>query len=92
MTPYDDTLMLSYVVDGTQHGHGMDELAELHFDHKTIHFEDLCGKGKKQITFDRVPIDKASTYAAEDADITLRLHQPEAAADRGASHDSLRNL
>ncbi len=75
MTPYDDTLMLSYVVDGTQHGHGMDELAELHFDHQTIHFEDLCGKGKKQITFDRVPIDKASDYAAEDADITLRLHQ-----------------
>jgi len=75
MAPYDDTLMLSYVVDGTQHGHGMDELAELHFDHKTIHFEDLCGKGKKQITFDRVPIDKASSYAAEDADITLRLHQ-----------------
>ena len=75
LSPYDDTLMLSYVVDGTQHGHGMDELAELHFDHKTIHFEDLCGKGKKQITFDRVPIDKASEYAAEDADITLRLHQ-----------------
>jgi len=75
MRPYDDTLMLSYVVDGTQHGHGMDELAELHFDHKTIHFEDLCGKGKKQITFDRVPIEKASTYAAEDADITFRLHQ-----------------
>lgn len=74
MTPYDDTLMLSYVVDGTNHGHGMDELAELHFGHETIHFEDLCGKGKKQITFDRVPIDKASTYAAEDADITLRLH------------------
>ena len=75
LAPYDDTLMLSYVVDGTQHGHGMDELAELHFDHKTIHFEDLCGKGKNQITFDRVPIDKASDYAAEDADITLRLHQ-----------------
>ena len=75
LTPYDDTLMLSYVVDGTKHGHGMDELAELHFDHQTIHFEDLCGKGKNQITFDRVPIEKASEYAAEDADITLRLHQ-----------------
>ncbi|MEM9443619.1 MAG: DNA polymerase, partial [Pseudomonadota bacterium] len=74
LTPYDDTLVLSYVVDGTQHGHGMDELAELHFDHQTIHFEDLCGKGKNQITFDRVPIEKASEYAAEDADITLRLH------------------
>ena len=75
LTPYDDTLMLSYVVDGTQHGHGMDELAELHLGHQTIHFEDLCGKGKNQITFDRVPIDKASDYAAEDADITLRLHK-----------------
>ncbi|MEM7044231.1 MAG: DNA polymerase I [Pseudomonadota bacterium] len=74
LTPYDDTLVLSYVVDSTQHGHGMDELAELHFGYSTIHFEDLCGKGKKQITFDRVPIDKASEYAAEDADITLRLH------------------
>ena len=75
LTPYDDTLMLSYVVDGTQHGHGMDELAELHLGHQTIHFEDLCGKGKNQITFDRVPIDKASDYAAEDADVTLRLHK-----------------
>lgn len=74
LMPYDDTLMLSYVIDGTQHGHGMDELADLHFDHRTIHFEDLCGKGKNQITFDRVPIEKASEYAAEDADITLRLH------------------
>ena len=74
LTPYDDTLVLSYVVDGTKHGHGMDELAELHFGHQTIHFEDLCGKGKNQITFDRVPIEKASDYAAEDADITLRLH------------------
>ena len=75
LTPYDDTLMLSYVVDGTQHGHGMDELADLHLGHQTIHFEDLCGKGKNQITFDRVPIDKASDYAAEDADVTLRLHK-----------------
>jgi DNA polymerase-1 len=74
VTPYDDTMMLSYVLDGTEHGHGMDELAELHLDHRTIHFEDLCGKGKNQITFDRVQIDKATTYAAEDADVTLRLH------------------
>ncbi|MEZ5933724.1 MAG: DNA polymerase I [Alphaproteobacteria bacterium] len=74
LSPYDDTLMLSYVVDGTKHGHGMDELAELHFGHKCISFTELCGKGKNQITFDRVPVDKASEYAAEDADITLRLH------------------
>ncbi len=74
VTPYDDTLLLSYVVDGTKHGHGMDELAELHFGHKCISFTELCGKGKNQITFDRVPIEKASEYAAEDADITLRLH------------------
>ena len=92
LSPYDDTLMLSYVVDGTQHGHGMDELAELHFDHKTIHFEDLCGKGKKQITFDRVPIDKASDLRRRG-----RRHHPspapapEAPADRGAPHLGLRN-
>lgn len=50
VTPYDDTMMLSYVVDGTQHGHGMDELALLHLGHKCISFEELCGKGKNQIT------------------------------------------
>ena len=75
ITPYDDTMLLSYALDGTQHGHGMDELAELHLGHKTIKYEDVCGKGVKQISFAEVPIDKATEYAAEDTDITLRLWQ-----------------
>lgn len=75
VTPVDDTMVLSYVLDGSAHGHGMDELAQLHLGHTTIKFSDVCGKGKNQITFDKVPLDKATDYAAEDADITLRLHQ-----------------
>lgn len=75
VAPMDDTMVLSYVLDGTSHGHGMDELAELHLDYKPISFKDVCGSGKTQITFDQVPLDKALDYAAEDADITLRLHR-----------------
>jgi DNA polymerase-1 len=75
VTPIDDTMLISYIVDGSQHGHGMDELAELFLNHKTISYEDVTGKGKSQVTFDLVPVDKATAYAAEDADITLRLHQ-----------------
>ncbi|OSQ41757.1 DNA polymerase I [Thalassospira sp. MCCC 1A01428] len=75
VAPIDDTMVLSYVLDGTSHGHGMDELADLHLDYKTIKFADVAGSGKKQITFDQVPLDKALDYAAEDADITLRLHR-----------------
>jgi len=74
VTPIDDTMVLSYVLDGGQHGHGMDELAKLFLDHDCIKFEHVCGKGKTAITFDRVPLDKALDYAAEDADVTLRLH------------------
>ncbi len=73
VTPVDDTMVLSYVLDGSSHGHGMDELAELHLGHTTIKFSDVCGKGKNQITFDKVPLETATDYAAEDADITLRL-------------------
>ncbi|MAU40313.1 MAG: DNA polymerase I [Kordiimonas sp.] len=75
VTPYDDTMLLSYTLDSGRGGHGMDELAEKHLDHKTIPFKDIVGTGKKQITFDRVPLDKATEYAAEDADITGRLHR-----------------
>ncbi len=75
VAPVDDTLVLSYALDGSQHGHGMDELAELMLGYHTIKFEDVCGSGKSQITFDLVPLDKALAYAAEDADITLRLHK-----------------
>ncbi len=73
--PVDDTMLLSYVLDGTKHGHGMDELALLHLNHATIKFSEVAGKGKEQITFDRVPLDKALAYAAEDADVTLKLHR-----------------
>ncbi len=85
VTPVDDTMLLSYVLDGTAHGHGMDELAQLHLGHATTKIDSLIGKGKAQITFDRVPIDKALHYAAEDADITLRLWRllkPRLAAER----------
>ena len=86
--PFDDTMILSYVLEGGLHGHGMDELAELHFSHQTIKFKDVAGSGKSQVTFDRVPLDKALDYAAEDADITGRLHgllRPRLVSDRMVS-------
>ncbi|GAA4247572.1 DNA polymerase I [Azospirillum formosense] len=73
VSPVDDSMLISYVLEGGAHGHGMDELAELHLAHTTIPYKEVCGTGKNQITFDRVPLDKALAYAAEDADITLRL-------------------
>ncbi len=75
ISPLDDTMVLSYILEGTQHGHGMDELAKLHFDYDTIKYQDVVGSGRSQVTFDKVPLEKALTYAAEDADITLRLHE-----------------
>ena len=74
VSPIDDTMLISYVLDGSSHGHGMDELAQSFLDHTTIKYEDVTGSGKNQVTFDLVPLDKALQYAAEDADITLRLH------------------
>ncbi len=74
VTPVDDTIVMSFVLDGAKHGHGMDELSNLHLGHATITFADVCGSGKTQITFDKVPLDKATAYAAEDADVTRRLH------------------
>lgn len=71
--PCDDTLLMSYVLDGSSHGHGMDFLARHHLGHETIRYEDVAGKGKNAVTFDLVEIEKARDYAAEDADITLRL-------------------
>ncbi|PKQ07727.1 MAG: DNA polymerase I [Alphaproteobacteria bacterium HGW-Alphaproteobacteria-11] len=69
----DDTMLMSYALDAGVHGHGMDELSDLFLGHQPIPFSEVAGKGKAQITFDRVPIDKAVAYAAEDADVTLRL-------------------
>ena len=72
--PVDDTMLLSYVLDGGSHSHGMDALAALHLGHTTIKYKEVVGTGQSQVTFDQVPLDKALAYAAEDADITLRLH------------------
>jgi len=73
VTPYDDTILMSYVLGAGLHGHGLDELALKFFQHKMIAYEDVTGVGKNKTTFDRVPLDKATDYAAEDADYTLRL-------------------
>ncbi|MCG6965309.1 MAG: DNA polymerase I [Chromatiaceae bacterium] len=70
-----DTMLESYVLNAGGGRHDMDSLAERHLGHKTIHFEDVAGKGAKQLTFDQVPLEQAGPYAAEDADITLQLHQ-----------------
>lgn len=73
ITGYDDTMLLSFALAAGKHGHGLDELAALHCGHTMIPFTEVAGSGKNQITFDRVPLDKACAYAAEDADFTLRL-------------------
>jgi len=70
-----DTMLESYVLDATGSRHNMDALAEKYLQHKTVHFEDVAGKGAKQLTFDQIDLAQAGPYAAEDADITLRLHQ-----------------
>jgi DNA polymerase-1 len=75
VTPIEDTMMLSYVLDGGLHGHGMDELAELHLGLTTIKFSDVAGAGKSQVSFEKVPLARALDYAAEDADVTLRLYR-----------------
>ena len=73
VAPIDDTMLLSFVLEAGQHNHGMDELSELHLGHKPIPIKELIGTGKTQITFDQAPLEKATRYAAEDADVTLRL-------------------
>ncbi|SFS13030.1 DNA polymerase I [Sphingomonas jatrophae] len=73
VTPYDDTMLLSYDLDAGLGAHGMDDLAKRHLSHACIEFKTVCGTGKSAITFDKVPLDKATEYAAEDADVTLRL-------------------
>jgi len=74
VAPFDDTMLISYALGTALHGHGMDELSELHLGHKPIAFGDVTGKGKERITFDRVPLADATRYSAEDADVTLRLY------------------
>ena len=70
-----DTMLESYIVNSTASRHDLDTLSELHLDHKNIKFEEVAGKGVKQITFNLVPLEAALDYAAEDADMSLRLHQ-----------------
>jgi DNA polymerase-1 len=73
VAPADDTMLISYVLDAGLHGHGMDALSEVHLGHKPISFSEVAGTGKSAVSFDHVPLDKATSYAAEDADVTLRL-------------------
>jgi DNA polymerase-1 len=74
VAPMDDTMLISFDLDaGKSFGHSLGELAKAHFDHECIPFKQVCGSGQKQITFDKVPLGPATEYAAEDADIALRL-------------------
>jgi DNA polymerase-1 len=73
VTPVDDTMLISCALEAGAHGHGMDELAQLHLGHKPISFDSVTGTGKGRISFAHVPLDRATAYAAEDADVTLRL-------------------
>ena len=75
LAPVEDTMLLSYTLDAGINRHNMDTLSELHLGHKTISYKDLVGTGKKQLNFSEVNLDKATEYAAEDADVTLRLYQ-----------------
>ncbi|WJM87000.1 DNA polymerase I [Dickeya chrysanthemi] len=70
-----DTMLESYVLDSVAGRHDMDSLSERYLQHKTITFEEIAGKGKNQLTFDQIPLEQAAVYAAEDADVTLRLHE-----------------
>ena len=72
---HDDTMLESYVLDAAGSRHDLDTLALKYLGQRTIHFEDIAGKGVKQLTFNQVPIEQAAPYAAEDAEVTLRLHQ-----------------
>ena len=70
-----DTMLESYVLNSTATRHNMDALAEFYLDHRTIHYEDVAGKGAKQLSFNQVALEQATPYASEDADVTLQLHQ-----------------
>ncbi|MCB1507297.1 MAG: DNA polymerase I, partial [Hyphomicrobiaceae bacterium] len=74
VAPVDDTMLLSYAVDAGRGGHGMDDLSERHLGHTPIPYKAVAGTGKSAVTFDRIALDAATRYAAEDADVTLRLH------------------
>ncbi len=80
VSPIEDTMVMSFALDagrgeGMGGGHGMDELSERHLGHTPLSFKEVCGTGKKAISFGEVPLDRATQYAAEDADVTLRLYR-----------------
>lgn len=75
IAPLDDTMVISHCMEAGMHGHGMDELASLHLGHTPISFDEVTGTGRNRLTFAQVPLDRATAYAAEDADVTLRLWQ-----------------
>ena len=75
MAPQDDTMLMSYVLDAGRSDHGLDPLAQRYFGHKTIDYNEVVGSGKSKLEFDNVTIERAAEYAAEDADVTLRLWQ-----------------
>ena len=93
VAPIDDTMVMSFdldagrSIDGIGGGHGMDELSARHLGHTTLTFKDICGTGKKAIPFGEVPLDRATEYAAEDAEVTWRLHRllKPRLADEGAT-------
>ncbi|MBK6741165.1 MAG: DNA polymerase I [Haliea sp.] len=85
-----DTMLESYVLDSTATRHDMDSLALKYLGQRTIHFEDVAGKGAKQLTFNQIKVEDAGPYAAEDADVTLRLHQT--LWPRLEQHDGLRSV
>jgi DNA polymerase-1 len=71
--PVDDTMLISYAQDAGLHGHGLDELSQLHLGHTPISYDEVTGTGRNRVTFAQVPFDRATAYAAEDADVALRL-------------------
>ncbi len=72
-SPVDDSMLISYVQEAGMHGHGLDELSQLHLGHTPISFDEVTGTGRNRLPFAQVPIDRATAYAAEDADVTFRL-------------------
>ncbi len=85
-----DTMLESYVLNSTATRHDMDSLAMAYLNHKTIHFEEIAGKGAKQLTFNQIDLNEAAPYAAEDADVTLRLHNE--IWSRLEKHEELKKL
>jgi DNA polymerase-1 len=75
VAPIEDSMLVSYAMAAGRHGHGMDELCQMHLGHRPIPFDEVTGTGRARIPFSEVPLDKATAYAAEDADVTLRLWQ-----------------